>query len=102
MYGQKRVEGGVGQSREPKLTVCCLRTSAHPFLAKNRPGAPIFGHCPLFQHKWFVVVVITQHLRIEDVLRRWLCTRKIRKQYLVGYNCGGRLALSMHHFRRGF
>ena len=24
LYGQKRVEGGVGQSREPKLSVCCL------------------------------------------------------------------------------
>ena len=47
VYGQKRVEGGVGQSREPKLSVCCLRTSAHPFLAKNRPGAPVFGYCPL-------------------------------------------------------
>ena len=47
MYGQKRVGGGVGQSREPKLGVCCLRTSAHPFLAKSRPGAPVFGHCPL-------------------------------------------------------
>ena len=42
------VEGGVGQSREPKLSVCCLHTSAHPFLAKNRSGAPVFGHCPLF------------------------------------------------------
>ena len=41
---RKRVEGGVGQSREPKLSVCCLRTSAHPFLAKNRPGAPVFGY----------------------------------------------------------
>ena len=48
VYGQKRVEGGVGRSREPKLSVCCLRTSAHPFLAKNRPGAPVFGHCPSF------------------------------------------------------
>ena len=47
VYGQKRVEGGVGQSREPKLSVCCIRTSAHPFLAKNRPGAPVFGYCPL-------------------------------------------------------
>ena len=47
VYGQKRVEGGVGQSREPKLSVCCLRISAHPFLAKNRPGATVFGHCPL-------------------------------------------------------
>ena len=46
VYGQKRVEGSVGQSREPKLSVCCLRISAHPFLAKNRPGAPVFGHCP--------------------------------------------------------
>ena len=46
MYGQKWVEGGVGQSREPKLSVCCLRTSAHPFLAKNRPGAPVFGYGP--------------------------------------------------------
>ena len=48
MYGQKRVEGGVGQLREPKLSVCCLHTSAHPFLAKNRSGAPVFGHCPIF------------------------------------------------------
>ena len=24
LYGQKRVEGGVGQSREPKLSVSCL------------------------------------------------------------------------------
>ena len=48
VYGQKRVERGVGRSREPKLSVCCLRTSAHPFLAKNRPGAPVFGHCPFF------------------------------------------------------
>ena len=47
LYGQKRVEGGVGQSREPKFGVCCLHTSAHPFLAKNRPGAPVFGYCPL-------------------------------------------------------
>ena len=46
VYGQKRVEGGVGQSREPKFSVCRLHTSAHPFLAKNRPGAPVFGHCP--------------------------------------------------------
>ena len=46
LYGQKRVEGGVGQSREPKLSVCCHHTPAHPFLAKNRPGAPVFGHCP--------------------------------------------------------
>ena len=46
VYGQKRVEGGVGQSLEPKLSVCCLRTSVHPFLAKNRPGAPVFGHSP--------------------------------------------------------
>ena len=46
LYGQKRVEGGVGQSREPKLSVCCLNNSAHPFLAKKRPGAPVFGHCP--------------------------------------------------------
>ena len=45
MHGQKQVEGGVGRSREPKLSVCCPRTSAHPFLAKNRPGAPVFGHC---------------------------------------------------------
>ena len=43
LYGQKRVEGGVGQSSEPKLSVCCLHTSAHPFLAKNRPGAPVFA-----------------------------------------------------------
>ena len=51
--GQKRVEGGVGQSREPKFSVCCLHTSAHPFLAKNRPGAPVFGHCPfLFYGRW--------------------------------------------------
>ena len=27
VYGQKRVEDGVGQSREPKLSVCCLHTS---------------------------------------------------------------------------
>ena len=47
VYGQKRVEGGVGQSREPKLSVCCLRTCAQPFLAKNRPGAPVFGHFPI-------------------------------------------------------
>ena len=47
VYGQKRVEGGFGQSREPKLSVCCLRASAHPFLAKNRPGAPVFGHCTI-------------------------------------------------------
>ena len=47
VYGQKRVQGGVGQSREPKLSVCCLRTSAHPFLANNRPGAPVFGYCPI-------------------------------------------------------
>ena len=46
VYSQKRVAGGVGQSREPKLSVCCLHISAHPFLAKNRPGAPVFGHCP--------------------------------------------------------
>ena len=46
LYSQKRVEGGVGQSREPKLSVCCLHASAHPFLAKNRPGAPVFGCCP--------------------------------------------------------
>ena len=46
MYGQKRVEGGVGQSREPKLSVCCIGTSAHPFLAKKRLGAPVFGHRP--------------------------------------------------------
>ena len=46
LYGQTRVEGGVGQSREPKLIVCCLHNSAHPFLAKKRPGAPVFGHCP--------------------------------------------------------
>ena len=46
VYGQKWVEGGVGQSREPKLSVRFLRTSAHPFLAKNRPGAPGFGYCP--------------------------------------------------------
>ena len=46
VYRQKRVEGGVGQSREPKLSVCCLRASDLPFLAKNRPGAPVFGHCP--------------------------------------------------------
>ena len=46
MYSQKRVAGGVGQSREPKLSVCCLHISAHPFLANNRPGAPVFGHCP--------------------------------------------------------
>ena len=50
MYGQKRVEGGVGQSREPKFSVSCLHTSAHPFLAKNRPEAPVFGHCPF----WYV------------------------------------------------
>ena len=50
MYGQKRVEGGVGQSREPKLMVCCLRTSAHLFLAKNRPRAPVFGNCPFQKH----------------------------------------------------
>ena len=43
LYGQKRMEGGVGQSREPKLSVCCLHNSAHPFLAKKRPGAPVFG-----------------------------------------------------------
>ena len=48
VYGQKRVEGVVGQSRQPKLSVFCFRTSAHPFLAKNRPGAPVFGHCPSF------------------------------------------------------
>ena len=48
VYSQKRVAGGVGQSREPKLSVCCLHISAHPFLAKNRPGAPVFGHCPIF------------------------------------------------------
>ena len=47
LYGQKRVEGGVGQSREPKLSVCCLHSSSRPFLAKKRPGAPVFGHCPL-------------------------------------------------------
>ena len=46
VYSQKRVAGGVGQSREPKVSVCCLHISAHPFLAKNRPGAPVFGHCP--------------------------------------------------------
>ena len=46
VYGQKRVEGGVGQSREPKLSVCCIGTSAHPFLAKKRLGAPVFGHRP--------------------------------------------------------
>ena len=44
VYGQKRVEGGVGQSREPKFSIWCLRTSAHPFLAKNRPGDPVFGY----------------------------------------------------------
>ena len=47
MYSQKRVEGGIGQSREPKLSFCCLHISAHPFMAKNRPGAPVFGHCPI-------------------------------------------------------
>ena len=56
VYGQKRVEGGVGQSREPKFSVCCLHTSAHPFLARNRPGAPVFGHCPFLYlaviHRW--------------------------------------------------
>ena len=36
-----------GQSCEPKLSVCCLHNSAHPFLAKKRPGAPVFGHCPI-------------------------------------------------------
>ena len=46
VYGQKRVEGGVGQSREPKLSVCELRNSSHPFLVQNRPGAPVFGHFP--------------------------------------------------------
>ena len=46
VYGQKRVEGGVGQLREPKLSVCCLHVSLHPFLAKNRSGAPVFGYCP--------------------------------------------------------
>ena len=46
VYSQKRVAGGVGQSREPKFSVCCLHTSSHPFLAKNRPGAPVFGRCP--------------------------------------------------------
>ena len=48
VYGQKRVEGGVGQSCEPKRSVCCLHNSAHPFLAKKRPGAPVFGHCPIY------------------------------------------------------
>ena len=49
LYGQTRVEGGVGQSREPKLSVCCLRISAHPFLAVHRPGLPdsrYFGQLP--------------------------------------------------------
>ena len=48
LYGQTRMEGGVGQSREPKLIVCCLHNSVHPFLAKKRPGAPVFGHCPRY------------------------------------------------------
>ena len=49
LYGQKRVEVGVGQSRELKLSVCSLHNSAHPFLAKKRPGAPVFGHCPFIK-----------------------------------------------------
>ena len=62
MYGQKRVEGGVGQLREPKLSVRCLRTSAHPFLAKNPPGAPVFGHCPLKKGRGFLSWVRFQYV----------------------------------------
>ena len=84
VYGQKRVEGGIGQSREPKLSVCCLHISAHPFMAKNRPGAPVFGHCPF--SKLFLkyilrstkdvscehdrCVVKTQLCKLRDTLRR--------------------------------
>ena len=62
VYGQKRVEGGVGQLREPKLSVRCLRTSAHPFLAKNPPGAPVFGHCPLKKGRGFLSWVRFQYV----------------------------------------
>ena len=63
VYGQKRAEGGVGQSREPKLSVCWLRTSAHPFLAKNRPGAPVFGYCPIIN-----IVIIVRRIIIIMLL----------------------------------
>ena len=53
--------GGVGQSREPKLSVSCLHISAHPFLAKNRPGAPVFGHCP--------ILIIFQLLLVIYIMR---------------------------------
>ena len=69
LYGQKRVEGGVGQSREPKLSVCCLHTSAHPFLAENRPGAPVFGYCPLF---YFIFNFLFFFNSIEPVRRQKL------------------------------
>ena len=76
MYGQKRVEGGVGQSREPKLSVCCLHTSAHPFLAKNRPGAPVFGHCPLFfLYVCMLVDSSSVRKRVEKTCRMLASTR---------------------------
>ena len=73
VYDQKRVEGGVGQSREPKLSVCCLHTSAHPFLAKNRPGAPVFGHCPIF---YLSIWPLRSFWWTTAVLLRQLCKKK--------------------------
>ena len=62
VYSQKRVAGGVGQSREPKLIVCCLHNSAHPFLAKKRSGAPVFGHCPNLARTWREYVYVWWYL----------------------------------------
>ena len=51
VYGQRRVEGGVGQSREPKFSVYCLHASAHPFQAKNRRELPFLAITLLYREK---------------------------------------------------
>ena len=75
LYGQKRVEGGVGQSREPKLSVCCLHNSAHPFLAKKRPGAPVFGHFPnKYVHVQQFLRSVVHPLLLRDLSRQYCGT----------------------------
>ena len=46
-FGQKWEIVGVGQSDTANNTLCRYCFQVHPFLAKNAPGIPVFGHCPL-------------------------------------------------------
>ena len=56
-FGQKRELVGVGQSDTANITLCSNCFQDTSVFGQKAPGAPVFGHCPIFWYHFRLLFV---------------------------------------------